>query len=443
MLNWRHIQPERRGLVPTWSELVEAARAAVIPAPGLRAATLAQWVLESGRGGSELARRHGNFAGLKWRPEMEGFATRISYGAHDGTDFYCAFPSASAFIDGYWRFLGRSVYDGWQAHADDPRGFLKFLKGRGYAGDPNYVEKVMQILPEAEALLRTAETAAFVETEEPDRPSRAARGEAPLDLLIAGDQPDFVVLPQVTHPFRGTRPNGLEGAIVHYDAGRTRPTKGPDDPEAGGRNTLAGGAKEGYAFATISRSGKIYLPNNMDWNKWGSHAGKSRCPKTKREGVSRYYVGFEVNSPGLVYPTADPQVYVPWFEAVRDSAERVVRDDKGRAKVAKPNGEVYKPSELRIVKQRLGNIAEGAYVPYTDRQFAALVAVMLWLKQTYPNSFRLDYVFGHDEVSLSGKVDPGGSLGEPDAQGPGDPMTMAGFRALLSRTWGDRQDLVA
>jgi len=58
----------------TWSELVSAARVAVIPAPALRMVTLAQWILESGRGTSRLATEYGNFAGLKWRPEMQGFA---------------------------------------------------------------------------------------------------------------------------------------------------------------------------------------------------------------------------------------------------------------------------------------------------------------------------------------------------------------------------------
>ena len=204
-----------------------------------------------------------------------------------------------------------------------------------------------------------------------------------------------------------------------------------------------GASANGFAFATISRSGKIYLPNNMDWNKWGYHAGPSKCPNTGREGVSQYYVGFEVNSPGLVYPTADPQVYVPWFEAVRDAKGRVVRDGKGHAKVARPNGELYGPNELRIVKQPLGNIAEGADVPYTDKQFDALVAVMPWLKQTYPKSFRLDYIFGRDEVSPKRKVDPGGALGRPVAAGPGKPMTMVSFRAHLLRAWADRQELVA
>jgi hypothetical protein len=119
------------------------------------------------------------------------------------------------------------------------------------------------------------------------------------------------MLAHVKHAFNGSRPKGLEGAIVHYDAGRTRPTKGPDDPEWGAKNTLAGAQTQGYAYATISRSGVVYLPGNMDWERWGSHAGKSRCPATGRTRVSEYYVGFEINSPGFVYPTDDANVFVP------------------------------------------------------------------------------------------------------------------------------------
>ena len=51
----------------------------------------AQWMLESGRATSILARDHYNFGGLKWRKEMVPYATKIKYVAHDGEDFYCKF----------------------------------------------------------------------------------------------------------------------------------------------------------------------------------------------------------------------------------------------------------------------------------------------------------------------------------------------------------------
>src|ERR1044071_4124371 len=85
--------------------------------PELKEVTLAQWMLESARATSELATEHFNFGGIKWRKEMAPFATRISYKAHDGVDFYCKFSTIESFIKGYWAFIGRSPYAGWEEHA--------------------------------------------------------------------------------------------------------------------------------------------------------------------------------------------------------------------------------------------------------------------------------------------------------------------------------------
>lgn len=439
-----------------WDRLVAAVRAHDVQAPALRPAMLAQCILESGRGTSQLSVEHNNFTGLKWRPEMEGFATKISYRAHDGIDDYCAFATPEAFVPGYWRFISRSVYAGWEAQANDPAGYIAFLKSRGYAGDPNYIEKVVLLLGEARRLLAAPDAAVPAPAPkpaapkpapvpakpappapspdvagEPDRPSAGQLAHDLPDISTAVAEPDFVSVPSIIHRFIGTRPKGVEGAIVHFDAGRTRPSKGADDPEFGAKLALSGAVTNGYAYATISRTGHIYLPGNMDWRKWGYHAGASLCPATGRSGVSQYYVGFEVNSPGYVYPTVDPDVFVPWFEAVRDAKGNVTLDAKGRATVKNPNGELYKKAQVRIFPAKKGNIKAGAYVPYTAQQMEALIRVMLWLKRHYPASFRLDYVFGHDEVAPTRKLDPGGCLGAPGGAG----LTMAEFRAALEKAW--------
>ena len=423
--------------MPAWGELVSAARVAAIPAPALRAVSLAQWVLESGRGTSRLAREHGNFAGLKWRPDMQGIATPVQYAAHDGVDTYCAFSSVEAFIAGYWRFIGRATYQGWQDFAQDPPGYVAFLKSRGYASDPNYASKVLSLLPEAEALLADTGDPDDVDGFEPDRPGRRELGESPADRLPASRIPNFVTLGEVRHTYHGSRPNGLEGAIVHYDAGRSRPKSGADDLEYGARGTLRHAQSAGFAYATISRSGTIYLPGNMDWEQWGSHAGKSICPNTKRESVSQFYVGFEVNSPGWLYPTTKADTYAPWFNCVRDQNGKVITNEKGKATIVSAEDETYRTGELRIVTQQQGNIAPGTYTRHTDAQFGALIAVMLWLRGTYPRSFRLDRVYGHDEVSPGRKVDPGAALGETMA---GPAMTMAEFRKRLLHEWAEIQE---
>jgi len=122
--------------------------------PHLKAVTLAQWALESGWGTSPLATDHFNFGGLKWRPEMQRFATKVRYQAHDGWDDYCKFASLEKFIEGYWGFLDRAPYRGWQEHAGAPQTFLEFIAPIYCPGRERYVEDVLEIVPGVESLLK-------------------------------------------------------------------------------------------------------------------------------------------------------------------------------------------------------------------------------------------------------------------------------------------------
>lgn len=120
----------------------------------LKVASLAQWTLESGRGTSVLATKHFNFAGLKWRDEMKNFATKVHYIDSVGEpDYYCKFTSLENFIIGYWKFITRSPYTGWQDYISSPQDYIGFLKSKGYAGDPDYITKVVKLFPEARQLL--------------------------------------------------------------------------------------------------------------------------------------------------------------------------------------------------------------------------------------------------------------------------------------------------
>ena len=123
--------------------------------PQLRAVTLAQWMLESGRAGSKLAKLHLNFGGLKWRPEMAPFATKISFEAHDGVDNYCKFATIENFVNGYWAFLNRSPYSGWEENAGSGESFIRFI-GPTYTPSPGYADKVLALVPEATSLLAEA-----------------------------------------------------------------------------------------------------------------------------------------------------------------------------------------------------------------------------------------------------------------------------------------------
>ncbi len=120
--------------------------------PHLKAVTLAQWALESGWGNSLLATEYLNFGGLKYRKEMKPYANKISYEAHDGVDFYCEFSGLKEFIHGYWAFLHRSPYEGWEDHAESPEDFMGFI-GPIYCPRKGYVEDVLKLVDEANDLL--------------------------------------------------------------------------------------------------------------------------------------------------------------------------------------------------------------------------------------------------------------------------------------------------
>ncbi len=134
--------------------------------PQLKAVTLAQWILESGRGESNLAKNHYNFGGLKWRTEMTGFATRILYQANDGADYYCQFASLERFIRGYWRFIDRSPYTGWEERTDSGEEFIRFV-GPVYSPSPGYVDRVLALVDEAQILFETVTEPVLAPIESP------------------------------------------------------------------------------------------------------------------------------------------------------------------------------------------------------------------------------------------------------------------------------------
>lgn len=254
------------------------------------------------------------------------------------------------------------------------------------------------------------------DAERPDRP-------------LFGDDvpPTFETVAGVAHPAQGRRPRGLEGLIVHFDAFRIRAAgNGAEDSDRRSIQMIGSGKDNGFHYLEISRTGKIFLPDRWDWNQWGSHAGKSLCPVTQRTGVSQFYVGAEMNNPGALFPTADPNVLAPWFNTVRNSAGVTITDSQGRATRKSPNDEWYTPQEARQIKSKTGNIKPGWYLPYSHDQFEALTNLCLHLARTFSSTFSLDKVLGHDEVAPSRKNDPGGCLANPSEQ-----MTMKDFRAHL------------
>ena len=139
---------------PLLDKLAQLYKNQDIPHSNLKEVTLAQWILESGRATSELATEHFNFGGLKWRSEMSPFATRVSYQAHDGVDDYCKFANIESFISGYWAFIGRAPYAGWEDHAGSGEDYIRFI-GSKYTPTPGYANRVLELVPEARTLLES------------------------------------------------------------------------------------------------------------------------------------------------------------------------------------------------------------------------------------------------------------------------------------------------
>ncbi|AGY58716.1 N-acetylmuramoyl-L-alanine amidase [Gloeobacter kilaueensis] len=139
-------------------DLVNLYAALTIEFPQLKAVTLAQWLLESGRATSALAQDHYNFGGIKWREEMQPYATKVSYDASDGRGDYCDFGNLEDFIRGYWFFIDRPPYAGWRSHTATGQEFIEFI-GPIYApapSTPSYAQKVLNLLSEAAGLLDDA-----------------------------------------------------------------------------------------------------------------------------------------------------------------------------------------------------------------------------------------------------------------------------------------------
>lgn len=119
----------------------------------LKTIVLAQWMLESGRGNSSLAKKHFNFGGLKWRKEMKPYARPVNYGAHDGKTQYNKFPDQKTFIEGYWHFIDRYPYKGWDKYKENPEQYLRFIVKSGYCPDKGYIDTVLSLHKEAKQLL--------------------------------------------------------------------------------------------------------------------------------------------------------------------------------------------------------------------------------------------------------------------------------------------------
>lgn len=116
---------------------------------------IAQAVLESARGTSELAVNANNYFGLKYKPGRCPTATGIYYKvgneqAKDGTYTssqmrWCRFPDMEACVHGYFDFINNSGYANLKG-VTDPGEYLQNIRADGYATSVKYVDNLMAVI---------------------------------------------------------------------------------------------------------------------------------------------------------------------------------------------------------------------------------------------------------------------------------------------------------
>jgi N-acetyl-anhydromuramyl-L-alanine amidase AmpD len=360
----------------------------------LQNASLAQWILESGWAKSPLAREHFNFGGLKWRPEMANWTEAkdgvviqpVKYMAHDGLDTYCKFASPSDYINGYWRFLMRSPYEGWEMHASNPKDYISYLLKCGYTVSDTYLNNVLNLVPKAIALLAGASvhpktaptrgTPAIVKVPAGGR-RRGAKKVPPTKAAIGKIDADHWLSTAKRAPIDGGNPLTPLYVVIHFTEGFSA------DSSVSGWRTKKDGV---LAHVVVDRDGTIY--QCRAFNRTCGHAGGPgmaiwQDPRTGKtyDGANSVSIGIEIANTGMnvafhkklntggCYPDGTT-VAVSHRNGCKGTEE--TRDGK--------EWEVYPPAQLRSV--------------------FGLVSLLM-------ARYNLHDITGHDCISSWRKADPG------------------------------------
>ena len=107
--------------------------------------TLAQGLLESGAGRSELARMSNNHFGIKCHSDWKG--KRVYYDDDKKDDCFRKYNKPEDSFEDHARFLKRARYASlFELKVTDYRGWAKGLKRCGYATDKSYANKLIQTI---------------------------------------------------------------------------------------------------------------------------------------------------------------------------------------------------------------------------------------------------------------------------------------------------------
>ncbi|MBY5898041.1 hypothetical protein HFN45_32580 [Rhizobium leguminosarum] len=255
-----------------WEDLVANYKDyADAPVPA-KTGSLAQWILESGRGTSVLAKEHLNFGGLKFRQRMVGYAEPVDYRGSDGEmTTYCKFSSVGEFIKGYWHFVDSGPYTDWRNNCGSPGAYVRYLASSGYAADPSYLTKVTALFGQAADLIHV---------------------DGVVRPIEAGNSNEIEPSPPAWHELKAkylnVRSSPVLGIVLHDTAGSgshndTIYLSNPQD-----------GRKVSVDF-TVERDGSIWKLNPDLRAHYCNHAGRSTAWRGFRNAqVNSTTVGIEI-----------------------------------------------------------------------------------------------------------------------------------------------------
>jgi hypothetical protein len=333
----------------------------------IKIARLAQWILESNRGKSDLAVKHLNFGGFKWRPELSPYGESVLIKVPSETQAvtFTKFNSVKDFVLGSEAFMKRAPYvkTKWEL-SSTPEDYIERI-GPVYATDPKYIVKVKSVVKEAEDIINKYEAVNATEPEvnlvsmKPPqvRPSNRYKITKPIIIPVKGAK--------YKSPGKFSTTSGnCKGAVVHYTV-------------SGRSQTSAIGvvrymAFKGYGCLVMDENGNLYGPDNYNYRRdVVYHSGASSYKGFS--GMSTYCVGLEICNWGT-------------------------------------DGKKMGAKDLRTVTRK-DNMFAGTYQKYTDAQEKSIINFLLWEKSENPE-FDFNWVVGHDTIAtpLGRKTDPGGSL---------------------------------
>ena len=113
---------------------------------------IAQAILESDWGESELARKYHNYFGLKcgnsWKGKSVNMATKEEYKVGTLTnirDNFRVYDSMEAGVKGYFEFINTKRYANLKG-VTSPEEYVKRIKADGYATSSTYVDNIMRVI---------------------------------------------------------------------------------------------------------------------------------------------------------------------------------------------------------------------------------------------------------------------------------------------------------